>query len=508
MGAIAGKIGVGARRIPGAMVPFAYKLWAALGGAAFFALVAGCTASSATTQNCVPSACGNGNTLNVCTTEDSNHVCLEIKYDVGSQSFACNSCQDCATAQSQAAQACTGGPGDGGGGDGGNGTTCAPADPCGSKGTYQECTTVGADGACSSIVYKTSDGHSFDCAGCSCSTAAVQLANYCAGTGDTTACGTAVSCGTEGLTYSECTTSSGSACVSVAYQVSNGATYDCSSCSDCSSALQQVDAFCASQGNPTTTCGTSYACGTGDLTYSECTTSSSTGACMSVAYDVSDGTGFTCASCSDCTNAYDQLNSYCASQTPTTTCGSAVACGSTGVTYSECTTSTGSTCDGISYETTDGQTYTCASCGDCTLAIEDLDSYCASLNTTTTCQTAVACGSTETYSECTTTTKGVCSLVYYEASDGTTYDCASCSDCTAASEDITSYCDTLPATTCGAATMCDPFGFYTYSICTTTENGVCTSVTYEATSGQDYTCASCSDCSAAAADMTSYCSSI
>ena len=296
------------------MEPFACKLWAALAGVALVALVAGCTASSATSQNCVPSACGNGNTLNVCTTEDSNHVCLEIKYEVGSQSFACNSCQDCATASSQAAQACAGGLGDGGGGDGSNGnTTCATADPCGSKGTYQECTTVGADGACSQIVYKTSDGHTFTCAGCSCSSAAVQLANYCSGTGDTTACGTAVTCGTGGLTYSECTTSSGSACVSVQYQVSNGAVYDCASCSDCSAALQQVDAFCATQGG-TTTCGASSECGTGGLTYSECTTSSSTGSCESVAYQVSNGVSYTCASCSDCTTAASEMTTYCAGQ--------------------------------------------------------------------------------------------------------------------------------------------------------------------------------------------------
>jgi hypothetical protein len=493
------------------MEPFACKLWAALVGASLFALVAGCTASSATSQNCVPSPCGNGNTLNVCTTEDSNHVCLETKYDVGSQSFACNSCQDCATASSQAAQACAAGPGDGGGdggGDGSNGTTCATADPCGTKGTYQECTTAGADGQCSQIVYKTSDGHTFTCAGCSCSSAAVQLANYCAGTGDTTACGTSVTCGTGGLTYSECTTSSGSACVSVEYQVSNGATYDCASCTDCSAALQQVDTFCASQGNPTTTCGASSECGTGGLTYSECTTTSSTGSCESVAYEVSDGTSYTCASCSDCTNAYDQLNGYCASQDPTTTCGSSVTCGATGVTYSECTTSSGSTCDSIAYETTDGNTFTCASCSDCTAATESLDSYCASLDTTTSCATALACGSTETYSECTTTTGGVCSSIYYQASDGTTYDCASCSDCTVASEDMTSYCADLPATTCGAAIMCDTFGFYTYSVCTTTQNGVCTSVTYEATSGQDYSCASCSDCTTAASEMTTYCAGI
>ena len=116
----------------------------------------------ATSQNCVPSACGNGNTLNVCTTEDSNHVCLEVKYDVGSQSFACNSCQDCATASSQAAQACAGGTGDGGGGgDGsGNGTTCAAGGPVRQQGDLPGVHDGRGGRPCSQIVYKTSDGHS------------------------------------------------------------------------------------------------------------------------------------------------------------------------------------------------------------------------------------------------------------------------------------------------------------------------------------------------------------
>jgi hypothetical protein len=499
------------------MKPFARPLWGALGGALLFltfAVVAGCTVSATDSQNCVPTPCGAGSTLNVCTKEDSSHVCVGITYEVGSQSFACNSCLDCATAQSQAAQACNGiGPGDGGGGDGSGGdggnTNCATANACGNHGTYQECTTLATDGSCKSIEYKTSDGHTFMCSSCSsCQGAASQLATYCAGTGgDVTTCGSTVSCGSNGLTYQQCTTSSDGVCVSVAYDVSNGAAYDCASCGDCSSAVTQLNAFCASQGNSTTSCASSIACGSGGLTYSECTTTSATGVCQSVAYEVSNGVAYTCASCSDCTTAYDDTYSYCASQSTSTSCGSATTCGVNGVTYSVCTTSTGSTCDSIAYEATDGTTYDCASCADCTLASEDMSSYCSSMSQTTSCGSAVTCGTTGvTYSVCTTSSGSTCDSIAYEATNGVVYDCASCSDCSTASADMTSYCASLDTTTsCGTAVACGVTGLFTYSVCTTYTNNVCTGIEYEATTGVDYACASCTDCSTASTDMINYC---
>jgi hypothetical protein len=69
-----------------------------------------------------------------------------------------------------------------------------------------------------------------------------------------------------------------------------------------------------------------------------------------------------------------------------TTCGSYSACGSTGVEYQLCTTSTGGTCTGEYYSTTDGNTFTCSGC-DCTAASSQLSSYCASLG-------GVSCGGT------------------------------------------------------------------------------------------------------------------
>jgi hypothetical protein len=396
------------------MNPVAWRLWSALAAAAALAATltaAGCS-SGQDSIACSPTACGNGGTVNVCTKSQPGGACVAVAYEVGSQIFICSSCSDCTQAASQAAQACAAlPPGDGGGGSssggssgsssGGNGQTCAAETACGTSGvTYQECTTLASNGSCESIVYKTSNGHTFACSGCSCSSAEQQLSEYCANpvSDPVTTCSSAVSCGSD-LTYQQCTTTNDGACQSMVYQVSNGATYQCASCSDCSEAVSQLDSYCASQGNPTTTCGSSVSCGSEGETYSECTTSSASGVCQSIAYEVSSGTTYTCASCTDCSAAYESLTNYCAEETtPTTTCGTASACGTGGATYSSCETDLGSTCQSISYETSTGEVYDCASCSDCTTALDDVIAYCDTLTSTVTCNPT--CGSAATCCNC------------------------------------------------------------------------------------------------------------
>jgi hypothetical protein len=282
--------------------------------------------------------------------------------------------------------------------------------------TYEECTTVGPGGACVAIVYQTSDGRAFTCAGCTaCAETQKDLAAYCgsepagdageAGTTDSgastdsgddpdsggdpdsgdpggTTCLAAVPCGTAGLTTRECTTTArGGACVSIAYQVSDGNVYTCASCGDCAAAISQLDAFCAEQ-TPTTVCSATTPCESSPLTYEQCTTSLG-GTCQSVTYQTSDGQSFACASCGNCTSALASLDAYCTAQTPpVTTCGAAAACGIGGATYEACTTAQGTVCDSVAYTTSTGKTFTCNSCSDCTAAVTSVETYCASLTST------------------------------------------------------------------------------------------------------------------------------
>jgi hypothetical protein len=126
----------------------------------------------------------------------------------------------------------------------------------------------------------------------------------------------------------------------------------------------------------------------------------------------------------------------------------------------------------------------------------------------TSCSGATTCGTNgATYEECETTLNGVCQSIYYYSSTGVEYVCSSCSDCSAAASDMTSYCSSQTTTTsCSGAVTCGSNGA-TYEECETVSDGSCTSIYYYATTGVEYVCNSCADCSTAAADMTSYCSS-
>jgi hypothetical protein len=289
------------------------KLSLRTAGSLLVALATGCSFATTPaefglggTPACETVPCGTSaaSTMKVCTATTSVGTCSGITYEVGSKKYSCGSCTDCEQAATQAAQACEGIGGgtntntglDAGGGTtvpdsgttvpdsgshdsgtgGGSGMTCSAQVPCGTNGlTYDECTTV-QNGACSQITYETSDGQSYSCNGCSdCTSAVTQLEGYCngnstgtdagTGTGGTT-CSSSVSCGTSGTTYEVCTTTDGSgACSQIAYQTSDGQSFDCSGCSDCTSAGEQLTSWCAGSSSGgqqcgSVTCGSTAAC--------------------------------------------------------------------------------------------------------------------------------------------------------------------------------------------------------------------------------------------------------
>lgn len=350
-------------------------------------------------QSCTTVPCGTGGgSYQVCVAANSGS-CAMATYSVnGNAVGTCDPCTagSCNQVTQQVVAACTGTSGDGGGGtDGSVGNeTCSNATPCGTSGkTYKECTaTDPGTGECKSIDYKTSDGKVFTCSGCqSCGAVAQELASYCAGDFDSgsgmKSCTSSVACGSGGATYVECTTTDGTgACTSIDYELSNGVTFTCASCGNCTSAVNSLNSFCQGQGNPTTSCSSWTTCGTSSLQYEVCTTSVN-GACQAQYYETSDGQMYSCAACGNCTSAASSMESYCASQTSSTSCGTATSCGSTGVTSQLCTTSQGGTCQMQYYQTSDGQTFSCSSCSSCSAAATSLSSYCSSLSGTT-------CGST------------------------------------------------------------------------------------------------------------------
>jgi len=404
----------------------AASLWSTLVTAACLALAACSGASNGIggsgNQTCSNIPCGaNGATYSQCSTPSSGG-CADVQYSANGQTTSCNTCAGCTQAIQTVIAACMSEPLDGGGSDAGNGN-CSAAVPCGSGGrTYQECTTVSTGGACESLDYRTSDGHNFTCPGCqNCGAVAQNLQTYCASPPDdggsgNTSCSPAVSCGNTGTTYEECTTTgSGGACTSINYKISNGLSYKCASCGDCSTALQSLDAYCAGTVQPTTSCTASQLCSPSQtLLYQQCTTSLG-GACQDIYYETSDSQMFTCNSCSDCSSALSNLESYCGSTTPVTTCGSPAQCGSGSVTYELCTTSSGQTCTSEYYSTSDGNTFTCTGC-DCTNAATQLSNYCASLGTTSNCSPSCAAGDLCCF----------CSGTTYEclSSSGGAFDCA------------------------------------------------------------------------------------
>jgi hypothetical protein len=129
----------------------------------------------------------------------------------------------------------------------------------------------------------------------------------------------------------------------------------------------------------------------------------------------------------------------------------------------------------------------------------------------TNCQT-VPCG-TSSYKVCTGT--GTCPSVSYSVGSQT-FTCNSCDgSCSGAATSVASACEGIHTTgpeggsgttTCSAAIPCGSSN--SYEICTTIASVSCTSVTYRFAKGTSYTCASCTDCSAAAASAGKECGGV
>ena len=226
---------------------------------------------------------------------------------------------------------------------------------------------------------------------------------------------------------------------------------------------------------------------------------------------------FDCTGCANCNNAAKDLSDYCSGINPgdagtgTTTCTTSQACGTTGTTFQECTTvSQAGACSGIEYLLSNGTHFTCASCGDCSSAVSQLDTFCQGGGTpTTACTTWATCGTSSVqYEECTTSLNGVCQSMYYATSDGNSFQCTGCGNCSSAGTSMETYCASMTQTTsCGSASACGSTGV-TYDLCTTSQAGSCVSEYYSTSDGQSYTCSACSSCSTAVTSLNAYCATL
>jgi hypothetical protein len=123
---------------------------------------------------------------------------------------------------------------------------------------------------------------------------------------------------------------------------------------------------------------------------------------------------------------------------------------------------------GCYYETDDGSHLQCTNCGSCENALALVTTWCESStgttgtttsgrttgnttgNATQTCTSAVCPVGSRTYQFCATTGATDC---HYVDSDGTTYACNSCTDCTGAASQVSSWCSADSSTgTTGSTT--------------------------------------------------------
>lgn len=127
------------------------------------------------------------------------------------------------------------------------------------------------------------------------------------------------------------------------------------------------------------TCAASTACGAGSsASYQLCNSGATE--CY---FHGSDGSDFQCTSCGDCDAARVVVTSWCSARgsapdlamavSTGTTCGNAVACATSSLTYQACVDSTGAHC---SYRGNDGTNFPCASCSDCTAAAAAVGNWC------------------------------------------------------------------------------------------------------------------------------------
>jgi hypothetical protein len=123
----------------------------------------------------------------------------------------------------------------------------------------------------------------------------------------------------------------------------------------------------------------------------------------------------------------------------------------------------------------------------------------ASSAPTESCQYAGSCDDGTTLQFCTTTQSGSgCIGARYDL-DGTSYECASCGNCSAAADDAQSACHPSVST---PTESCTSLGYSctvggTIQYCTTTVSGTgCTAASYKH-NGKTYSCSSCSSCDSA-----------
>jgi hypothetical protein len=124
------------------------------------------------------------------------------------------------------------------------------------------------------------------------------------------------------------------------------------------------------------------------------------------------------------------------------------------------------------------------------------------------CGTSTACGA-HSYRLC----SGGASDCYYRTSDGNSYHCTTCGDCSAALGEVTSWCEGQPASTTGGAggdigstcsgtsTPC-PSGKGSFQACASPDGSACGIKT---TDGTVFKCNSCSDCTAAGTQAAMWC---
>ena len=199
-------------------------------------------------------------------------------------------------------------------------------------------------------------------------------------------CTAPAACGT-GLTMQACTAQDPSGrCEQIVYRTSDGKSYPCNGCNDCTQAATALSQSCAgapigSSGGTSggTSSGSSGAipdagpsnCQQGSSclgggSIQICTVDGPGGACASITYKVGAQT-FACASCSDCKQAADQATVACSGNDGggTETCQKGATCPNNGVTLSFCYTTAGGSCVGARYTTSKGSSYPCVSCNDC-----------------------------------------------------------------------------------------------------------------------------------------------
>ena len=140
----------------------------------------------------------------------------------------------------------------------------------------------------------------------------VSLVAGC-GAGSDDSCTAPVACATDAsMSYRLC----GAGASDCYYKTADGQRLHCVTCGDCSAAQTKAEQYCGGSSSVSLVCGATVNCPAGAKSYQACATPSGT-AC---GFKTSDGTEFSCASCSDCTAAATQTTSWCRGSSPKGSC--------------------------------------------------------------------------------------------------------------------------------------------------------------------------------------------